>query len=275
VRSDREGRAQFLDLGFDTLGPAVVAEAILQMCRSEKFAYVVTPNVDHIVKLHRRPPDDELWAAYCQADLCLCDSRILQVLAHRSGVELPLVTGSDLTLGLLLTFGLLEQGADGTQLSVTIIGGDAALERSLVDRYPRFHWFHHIPPMGVLADPAAQDDIINFVERVKADIVFFAIGAPQSELLCHRIARAGNARGVALCTGASLEFVTGAKRRAPVFLQRLKLEWLFRLLSEPTRLWRRYLVEGPAIFRIWYRWHRRQPPRRYGEYDSTVPAERR
>lgn len=267
--SDREGKARFLGLGFDTSGPAVAAGVILQKCRGEAFAYVVTPNVDHIVKLHRTGPEDILWTAYHEADLCLCDSRILQVLAHRSGIDLPLVTGSD------LTFGLLEQAADGTGLSVAVIGGDGALARSLARRYPGYQWFHHIPPMGVLADPAAQDDIVGFVERTKADLVFFAIGAPQSELLCHRIALAGNARGVALCTGASLEFVTGAKRRAPVFLQRLKLEWLFRLLSEPTRLWRRYLVEGPAIFGIWYRWHRQQPPSRAGEYDSTDLGGRR
>ena len=127
--------------------------------------------------------------------------------------------------------------------------------------------------MGVLANKAARDEIVAFVERARADLVFFAIGAPQSELLCQQIALAGNARGVALCTGASLEFVTGAKRRAPLLLQRLKLEWLFRLLSEPTRLWRRYLFEGPAIFRIWYRWHRQLPAHRGAAYESTGPYE--
>jgi exopolysaccharide biosynthesis WecB/TagA/CpsF family protein len=96
------------------------------------------------------------------------------------------------------------------------------------------------------------------VEASAADLVFFAIGAPQSELLCRRLAQRQNARGVALCVGASLEFLTGAKRRAPVWLQRLKLEWFFRLAAEPRRLGRRYLLDGPEIFRIWYRWRRRR-----------------
>jgi UDP-N-acetyl-D-mannosaminuronic acid transferase (WecB/TagA/CpsF family) len=72
--------------------------------------------------------------------------------------------------------------------------------------------------------------------------------------LCGEIQLKG-ATGVGLCIGASLEFLTGAKRRAPLWLQRLGLEWLFRLLTEPRRLWRRYLVEGPRIFVLWWRWH--------------------
>jgi exopolysaccharide biosynthesis WecB/TagA/CpsF family protein len=56
--------------------------------------------------------------------------------------------------------------------------------------------------------------------------------------------------------GASLEFLAGEKRRAPRLVQAASMEWAFRLLSEPGRLWRRYLVEGPAIFRIWLDWRR-------------------
>jgi exopolysaccharide biosynthesis WecB/TagA/CpsF family protein len=66
---------------------------------------------------------------------------------------------------------------------------------------------------------------------------------------------------VALCIGASIEFLSGARRRAPRWMQRAGLEWAFRLLSEPRRLWRRYIVEGPRIFVIWYRWRRTFPAR--------------
>jgi len=102
--------------------------------------------------------------------------------------------------------------------------------------------------------PDARAAVADFVIASEPDVVLFAVGAPQSELLCAEIAARGGARGVALCIGASLEFLTGAKRRAPRWMQRAGLEWLFRLLSEPRRLWRRYLVEGPRIFAIWWRW---------------------
>jgi len=59
---------------------------------------------------------------------------------------------------------------------------------------------------------------------------------------------------VGLCVGASLAFLTGQLRRAPRAMQVLHLEWLFRLLSEPRRLWRRYVLKGPRIFHIWWKY---------------------
>jgi exopolysaccharide biosynthesis WecB/TagA/CpsF family protein len=115
--------------------------------------------------------------------------------------------------------------------------------------------------MGVRDNAGLQDEIADFVEREAPDITFLAIGAPQSELVAHRLAKRGRARGVALCIGASIEFLSGVRRRAPHWMQRAGLEWAFRLLSEPRRLWRRYVVEGPRIFIIWYRWRRAFPSR--------------
>jgi len=79
---------------------------------------------------------------------------------------------------------------------------------------------------------------------------------PQQEILALRVAQAGGAVGVGLCIGASLDFLTGRKARAPLWMQKASLEWLHRLLSEPGRLWRRYLIEGPRIFRLTMRWRK-------------------
>ena len=56
--------------------------------------------------------------------------------------------------------------------------------------------------------------------------------------------------GIALCVGASIDFLTGKSIRAPLWLQKMGLEWAYRLAREPMRLWRRYLVESPKVFRI-------------------------
>jgi len=90
-------------------------------------------------------------------------------------------------------------------------------------------------------------------------VYFFAVGSPQSELICSLIRQRNRTAGVGLCIGASLEFLTGSKLRAPHWMQRVGLEWLFRLVNEPTRLWRRYLLEGPVIFRIWWQWRFSSP----------------
>lgn len=255
--------AQFLGLRFDNLTEEEAIGQVLQQAGAPDFSYVVTPNVDHLVQLHRQHADEDLWLSYEAADLCLCDSRILRALAKISGTELQVVPGSDLTDQLL--------GRSAAQVeTVAVVGGSEEIWASLASRFPRCTWHHHIPPMGVKSNSRAQQNIIDFVEATGADIVFFAIGAPQSELLCHRLKLRQKARGVALCIGASLEFVTGAKRRAPRLLQKLALEWLFRLVSEPNRLWRRYLVEGPAIFRIWCRYQFSAGPTRGGS-DSSSP----
>ena len=108
--------------------------------------------------------------------------------------------------------------------------------------------------MGVRNSERLQSIVVNFVCRAKPDITFLAIGAPQSEIVCQQLKQSGQARGLALCIGASLEFITGEKKRAPVWMQRCSLEWLHRLLSEPHRLAYRYLIKGPAIFIIWLKW---------------------
>lgn len=237
---------EFVGLNFDLIDRQQAKAWVRDRAGSTTFTYLVTPNVDHIMKIHRST-DPLVAEAYRLADLTLCDSRILAALARASDLTLPIVTGSDLTRD------LLENGLVGGRIA--IIGGDAALHQAIAKLYPRFDWRFHQPPMGVVHDTQAQAAIVKFVEDGDADVVLFAIGAPQSEQSCALIKQAGRATGVALCVGASLEFLTGAKQRAPLFMQKSGLEWLHRLLSEPTRLWRRYLIEGPGIAFIWWRWH--------------------
>lgn len=240
-------RAEFLGLHFHQLDQDETLRVVMQAARNDRFTYVVTPNVDHVVGFSRAKGDAAIQAAYEGADLVLCDSRILQMLAGLSGVHLPLVTGSDLTVRLLASI-----NQPGTVVSV--IGGDAELMATLERLYPAVDWRQHVPPMGVRRDAQARRAIADFVEAAGSHYNLFAIGAPQSEIVCAEIAARDRAKGVALCIGASLEFVAGIKRRAPAAMQALRLEWLFRLLSEPRRLWRRYLVEGPKVFSIWLRW---------------------
>jgi exopolysaccharide biosynthesis WecB/TagA/CpsF family protein len=184
--------------------------------------------------------------AYKAAALCLCDSRILELLAKFRGVRLNVVTGSDLT-ALLFASGQLN----GKR--VAIVGGDQAMIPELNERFPGIELVQHIPPMGVLHKPDAIAEIEAFLASAACDYVLLAIGSPQSEVVAHQCLKAGQARGVALCIGASIEFVLGRKARAPLWMQRTRLEWAFRLMSEPKRLWRRYLAFGPKIVRLTFK----------------------
>ncbi len=238
--------AEFLGIEFSNLSyPAVLAE-LDRLSRQEHFSVVVTPNVDHVVMLHDGKDQivkDQFREAYQVAAVRLCDSRILQLLAKLKGIELKVVTGSDLT-ALLFRSGHL----DGKR--VAIIGADEAMLAELKARFVAIDLIQHIPPMGVLKNPKAMDEIEEFIASQGCNYVLFAIGAPQSEIIANRCLNAHRSKGVALCVGASIEFVLGRKARAPVWMQKAHLEWAFRLISEPRRLWRRYLVSGPRIFRL-------------------------
>ncbi len=249
-------RRAFAGIEFDPLDTAAAAAWLERVTPDTPFCYVVTPNVDHLVRLDalgdQAPDGRALWRAYRGATLVLCDSRVIARLARFYGVALPVAPGSDLTVRL---FEKVVQPGD----RIAIVGGDAALLAALQARFPEVTLFQHIPPMGLRHDPAALAAAAAFARDSVARFLLFAVGSPQQELLAAQIAERGDATGCGLCIGASLDFITGRQRRAPLALQRLGLEWAHRLATQPGRLWRRYLVEGPKIFRLARRWHREQP----------------
>lgn len=242
----------FLGLEFVDASCAEIATELELLSRSGRFSLVVTPNVDYVVMLHSNPQDEtarRFRRAIAAASLITCDSKVLQALALFRGVALTVATGSDLTAY------LFENGhLDGR--NVALIGGDEAMSGELAQRFPAVQLMQHLPPMGILHNEQAIQEIERFIADHSFDYIFFAMGAPRSEIIAHRCLQMEGAVGVALSVGASIEFLLGRKARAPKWIQDLRMEWAFRLLSEPRRLWRRYLVSGPKILRIVYQWQR-------------------
>lgn len=238
-------RREFLGIGFTDIGMAETLEWLRGRDRFSDFAFVVTPNVDHVLNLEGDAP---LRAIYEAADLCLCDSRVLALLAHRAGVHLQVTPGSEL-VSLLL--GSIEPGR-----ALCVIGSSDSIARRLSERLPGVEVHCHVPPMGLRHDPVAQAEAVAFARAHPADYVLLAVGSPQQEMLADLLVRDGGVRGTALCIGAAIQFFTGESRRAPRWMQRLSLEWAHRLLQDPRRLAHRYLVKGPAILPLYLRWLR-------------------
>ena len=94
-------RTDFLGVEFDALSLSQVLRRLEQVTSDSPYAYCITPNVDHIVRLEAKQENgDGLRNVYREADLCVCDSRVLSALARQHRIRLPVVPGSDLT-GLL------------------------------------------------------------------------------------------------------------------------------------------------------------------------------
>ena len=243
IERGREGnvtlnRERIFNVTFTNVGFEGAVDLIREQRGSGAFRYVVTPNVDHIVRLRG---DTRLAEVYAGAWLSLCDSKPISWLARLFFCRLRLVTGSDLTARL---FHAQIKPGD----KVVLIAPYAAVGEAMARTFPAvdFHW--HVPPQGVLEDKAALRACVDFAARCRPDYVFIAIGSPQSELIAHELSKIPGATGVGICCGASLEFIVGLKQRAPMLMQRLGLEWLHRLLSDPRRLWRRYVFAfGPLL----------------------------
>jgi exopolysaccharide biosynthesis WecB/TagA/CpsF family protein len=249
AEGDPPPRREFLGLDFDCLDTAGALHWIGGRSAQSPLAYVITPNVDHMVRLSRLSRD--LRRAYSHADLCLCDSRVLARLAKMVGVRLPVAPGSDITKALFQS----ELKAGDT---VFLIGGTQAHAARLSELYPTLAIVQHIPPMGLLHDAAARAAAIAAADAAAARITLIAVGSPQQELIAFEMRRAGKVRGTALCIGASVDFLVGNEKRAPQAVQKAGMEWAWRLASNPRRLAKRYLVDGPAIFPLVWRWAKKR-----------------
>jgi exopolysaccharide biosynthesis WecB/TagA/CpsF family protein len=132
---------------------------------------------------------------------------------------------------------------------VVLIGGSAQQARELAQRRGLRALRHYDPPMGFVREPLAVEQCLQFIESESPfRFCLLAVGCPQQELLAHALKQRARARGLALCIGASINFLTGVEQRAPAWMTRLGMEWLHRLLQHPARLAGRYLVRGPRIF---------------------------
>tara|TARA_R110002167_G_scaffold161543_1_gene357759 strand:+ start:1151 stop:1924 length:774 start_codon:yes stop_codon:yes gene_type:complete len=233
-------RISFIGCPFDRMTQSEVLARFGKRTGSSPFSFVVTPNVDHVVTVNQ-DKSGRLRRIYDQAELSLCDSRIVQKLAKSAGIDLPLVTGSDLSVTIVRD--LLQDGD-----RVSVIGLEPDDLDVLRSMFPHVTFDHHSPPFGFLDRPEELQKVIDFIEAAPRRFHFLSIGAPKSEIVASIVTERGRATGTALCCGASLLFLCGTLKRAPQIIQRLHLEWLFRLASEPRRLFHRYVIKGPAIF---------------------------
>lgn len=245
-------RTEFLGLDFDQRDTEQVLTWLKGREASMPLAYVVTPNVDHMVRLASAPA--AIVDAYKRADLLLCDSRVLAKLGKLAGVSLTVVPGSDLTVA------LFEQVLTSGD-SICFIGGAPGDGARLEARFPGVNVRHYCPPLGLRHDVVARQVTAREAMASPVRFTLLGVGSPQQELIAHLMADMPEATGTVLCIGASVDFILGEQKRAPRIVQKAGMEWAWRLLGNPRRLARRYLIDCPAIFPMVWRWKRQKGKR--------------
>jgi N-acetylglucosaminyldiphosphoundecaprenol N-acetyl-beta-D-mannosaminyltransferase len=232
-------RARVGRLPIDSVDFGQALDAIEALVRSRSGGMVFTPNVDHVVLAEK---DARFRAAYQSVNLSLVDGTLLLWASRLLGWSLPeKVSGSDLLQPLM-------QRAAQCGFSVYFLGGDPGVAEAARDRLQeQFPELRVVGCDGSRVDVDAVDEaIVERIARAAPELVLVALGAPKQEVfIFEQRARLGGA--VCVGVGASLDFVAGTRRRAPRWISRIGLEWLYRLLQEPRRLARRYLLRDPLF----------------------------
>lgn len=196
---------------------------------------VFTLNLDHLVKLRS---SSAFWNAYKSADIVTADGAPVVWLARRAAKGIERTTGADLVIP-------LSEAAARAGLPVYLFGTSAAVlgeaGRELSDRTDGTLAIagSSAPPQNFDPESAMADTEIDRIAASGAKLCFVALGAPKQEIFAAR----ARARGVKLgfiCIGAGLDFLAGEQVRAPGFMQRHGLEWVWRLALSPRRLAGRY-----------------------------------
>jgi N-acetylglucosaminyldiphosphoundecaprenol N-acetyl-beta-D-mannosaminyltransferase len=223
---------------------------------SERCRYVVTPNTDHFLLLRE---NSAMRAAYRDADLVLADGMPVVLAARLLKRALPeRVAGSDLVPALFAT--ARPERPLRTYLLGAAPGVGERAARNIQGRWPAVEIVGvESPPFGFENDERQNQAILRRLGESKPDVLILGLGTPKQELWMHTHRDQVTAR-LALCAGATIDFLAGEKRRAPMWMRRAGLEWLHRMVSEPRRLFPRYF-RNACVFPqlIWREWRMEKP----------------
>lgn len=238
-------KIEMFGIEFDNISMNEAIQRIEILIEEKVPAFILTPNVDHIVKLQ---VDSEFKFIYGKASMIVADGAPIIWAARLLGMPLKeKISGSDLLPKVC-------EMAEKNGLRVFFMGGRPGAADSakviMEKLYPEIQIVGtDCPPFGFEKDKNANITICEKIKNVRPDILFVGLGAPKQEKwIYNNYSQIGVP--VSIGIGVSLEFIAGMVKRAPVWMQRNGLEWLWRLMMEPRRLWKRYLIEDTKFFSI-------------------------
>jgi exopolysaccharide biosynthesis WecB/TagA/CpsF family protein len=230
-------KVKILNIDIDSLSKRELLEKL-------KSGVVFTPNVDHIVKLQR---DHEFWTAYSIADYKICDSQVIMYASKYLGTPIrQKISGSDLFPA------FYDYHRSDEDIKIFLLGAGQGVAKTAQERINRKVGRNmivgaHSPSYGFEKNEKECLEILEIINQSGATVLAVGVGAPKQEKWIYQYKdRLPNIK-IFLAIGATIDFEAGNIPRAPKWMSEVGLEWLHRLLSQPKRLWKRYLVDDIAF----------------------------
>lgn len=231
-------QVNILNVSFDNL-------SVIELLENLHEGVVFTPNVDHLMKLQK---DSEFFKTYLDADYRVCDSQILMYASRFLGTPLKeKISGSDL----FPTFCRFHRNNDA--MTIFLLGGATGVaDRARVKINSKIGREiivgSHSPSFGFEKNEQECLELIELVNRSKATVLAVGVGAPKQEKWIYKYRDKFTHIKIFFAVGATIDFEAGAIKRSPGWMSKFGIEWMFRIYSDPKRLWKRYLVEDLPFF---------------------------
>ena len=238
-------RIKFMNTCIDNLTMSETLNEIDKLIQKKICSYVVTPNVDHIVRLEK---DEELQKVYKNASLILTDGKPLIWISkwYKTPIK-EKISGSDL-------FPRVCQLAANKNYTMYLLGAAEGVAdtaaRNLMKKYPGLNIVGtYSPPFGFEKNEQEMNKIKAQIQDVHPDIFIVGLGCPKQEKFMYYHCKELGVP-ISFGLGASIDFEAGNIKRAPKWMSNHGLEWLYRFSKEPKRLFKRYFVDDIKIIQV-------------------------
>lgn len=206
---------------------------------------LITPNLDHLVKLQR---DREFYEVYRQAEWVVCDSKILYMLSKLLKHPLPeAIPGSSF----FTAFYMFHK--DDQDCRIFLLGAKEGIAQKAMERINekvgrKIVVGAHSPSFGFEKNERECEALVDIVNKSGANVLLVGVGAPKQEKWIMKYRNQMPDVDLFMALGATIDFEAGTLKRAPRLWQKLGMEWLYRCLKEPRRLFKRYFVDDMQFF---------------------------
>ena len=206
---------------------------------------LVTPNVDHLVKLQR---DREFYDVYKKAEWVVCDSKILYLLSKLLKRPLPeAIPGSSFFTSYYMYH------KDDQNCRIFLLGAKEGIAAKAMQRINEKVGREivigaHSPSFGFEKNEKECEELIDIVNKSGANVLLVGVGAPKQEKWIMKYRDRMHGVDLFMALGATIDFEAGTLKRAPAFWQKIGMEWLYRCMKEPRRLLKRYFVDDMRFF---------------------------